>query len=339
MHPATKEISTTRHRRLQPALALVLALAGASLSMDPGPVVDWQPVPASGVITAPGKYRLAEDRIVASSPGIDVQADDVMLDLGAHALRLAGVPTPGTFGVVANGRAGVRVCNGAVGGFWYGIHASDCTGLRVQGVRFDDIPYIAINAAAAHDMAITDNAFTGFRYDLVRDADAHYVIAINTGAEDALVAKNQFDAEVVVGNGGTVDVETVFVLLSADATRRCVVAHNTMRASEALGRGYAVWIASGAQAVVTPNSIENMQYGVCLARAASAVVCYNRFSMGKARGSEIGQTCGVSAAGATDLREFANAFTGFSTPVNASVGPDTGRGSARCRSHGPAAWH
>lgn len=316
------------HACRRSARMAVFAVVAACLTAGARPDTAWQPIPAAGILSQPGSYRLADDMLVERSRGIEVQADDVTVDLGGHALRFAGPPRPGTYGIVANGRANLKVGGGVVGGFWYGIHASDSRGLRVEAVHFDDIPYIAINASAAQDMAISDNAFTGFRYDIEKDPRDHYVIAINTGTERAIICNNRFDAQVKGTTDDPPAVETVFVLLSADVTRDCVVAHNTMRATTVLSRGYGIWIATGAQALVANNTITNMQYAVCLGRAATAVVCRNRLSVDSAAGPTVPETCGVSATGATRCREFDNQFIGFSIPVNAPQTPGTDHGGA-----------
>jgi len=190
----------------------------------------------------------------------------------------------------------------------------------VHNVKFDDNPYIGINASNAKDMMIFDNEFTNFRYDIEKGGKDHYVVAINTGAEDAVICNNRFDARVMPGSGNTSNVETVFVLFSANVTKNCVVAHNQMHANELLNRGYAIWIATNSQATVANNTIANMQYGVCLGGAASALVCFNDFSVEAPKAGKVLDTYGISATGAKSFREFDNEFSGFSIPVN---GPET----------------
>lgn len=304
--------------RIVTLTAVLFAMASGTLPVETRAA--GNAIPDDGVITQPGEYTLTEDLLVDRNPGLSVQADDVTIDLNGHALRFTGTPEPGINGIVASGRSNLTIRNGSIGGFWYNVHATDSKGLRVQRVKFDDIPYIGINASNAKDMLICDNEFTNFRYDIPKGEKDHYIVAINTGAQDGLICNNRFDAEVKPGAGNTLDVETVFVLFSANVTKNCLVAHNKMDANEVLNRGYAIWIATDSQAIVTNNEISNMQYGVCLGGTASAVVCCNDFSVDAPKGGKILETYGVSATGAKSFKEFDNEFRGFSIPVN---GPQT----------------
>jgi hypothetical protein len=306
-------------RPVAPALFALLPLivAGAALAAEP---TQFRSLPENGVITEPGHYRLTEDLLVDRNPGLLVQADGVTIDFGGHALRFTGTPKSGINGIVASGRSNLTICNGSLGGFWFNVHSTDCQRLRVHNVKFDDIPYIAINASKVKDMVINDNEFTNFRYDVPKGGKDHYIIAINTGPEDAVICNNLFDAQAKPGTGNTLEMETVFVLFSAQVSKNCVVVHNEMKANEVLNRSYAIWIATGSEAVVANNTVNNMQYGVCLGGAASAVVCFNDFSVAEPKGGKILETYGVSATGATLFKEFNNEFRGFSIPVN---GPQT----------------
>lgn len=299
-------------------VAALMSAAGNSLAADSR--ADWKAIPENGVITEPGNYTLNGDLLVDRNPGLSVQADDVTIDLGGHALRFTGTPKPGINGIVASGRSNLTICNGSLGGFWFNVHSTDCQGLRIHNVKFDDIPYVGINASKAKDMVISDNEFTNYRYDIPKGGKDHYIIAINTGPDNAVICNNLFDAQTKPGTGNTLEMETVFVLFSAEVSKNCVVVHNVMKANEVLNRGYAIWIATGAEAIVANNTVSNMQYGVCLGGAASAVVCFNDFSVDAPKGGKILETYGVSATGAKSFKEFDNKFSGFSIPVN---GPQT----------------
>jgi len=309
-------------RSFMPAFAAILIplIASAGDGFAAESRATDRTIPENGVITESGLYFLSEDLLVDRNPGLDVRADDVTIDLGGHALRFTGTPKPGINGIVASSRSNLTVRNGSLGGFWYNVHATDSKGLRVNNVKFDDLPYIGINASSAKDMLICDNLFTNFRYDIPKGDKDHYIVAINTGAEDAVICNNRFNAQVKPGTGNTLNVETVFVLFSANVTKNCLVAHNEMEANEVLNRGYAIWIATDSQAIVTNNRISNMQYSVCMGGAASAIVCFNDFSVDAPKGGKILETYGVSATGAKSFKEFDNQFTGFSIPVN---GPQT----------------
>ena len=80
---------------------------------------------------------------------------------------------------------------------------------------------------------IGDNVFDNFRYDLPKEKDSTYVIGINICAVDgAVIANNRFTAKVERGTGKELQMETVFVLFSAEVTKNCLVTQNQMSANE-----------------------------------------------------------------------------------------------------------
>jgi nitrous oxidase accessory protein NosD len=273
----------------------------------------WQPVPKSGIITKSGRYFLQQDMKTDRTTGIKIEANDVTIDLCGYALRYTGAPKAGVFGIAAADRTGVTINNGTVGGFWFNMHYTQNEKLRIHDIHFDDIPYIGINVAQSKDVVISDNRFENFRYDLPKDETSHYVVAINIGAEDAVITNNRFTARPQMA-AKDVNIETVFVLFSAEVTKRCLVAKNDLTASDVLPKSYGVWVASNAQATIADNTIRNMKFGVCVAGDASALVCANRFGVSSTSGAP-GETTGISAVGAKDIVETRNTFDGVTSPA------------------------
>jgi hypothetical protein len=256
---------------------------------------------------------LRQDLKTDRDTGITINSDDVTLDLTGHALRYTGAPKAGTFGIAAPGRVGVTVTNGTVGGFWFNMHCTQNEKLRINDIQFDDIPYIAINVADSRDVAINDNSFENFRYDVPKDEKSHYVVGINIGAEDAVITNNRFMAKPQMAPKD-VDIETVFVLFSANVTKDCLVAKNDMAASGVMPKSYAIWVATNAQVAIVDNTIRDMLYGVTLGSDASALVCFNRFNVSAETDTPL-ETIGISAAGARDIVEMRNTFEGVATPT------------------------
>jgi hypothetical protein len=298
-------------------------LVSGALAVDSGPASPdrpttapssaWQPIPRDGIITAPGRYFLERDIETDRDSGVVINANDVTIDLGGRAIRYTGPPHDGTLGVVAQGRTGLTIANGTVGGFWFNIHCAQSSRVRIRDIRFDDIPYIGINAAGCTDVVICDNVFENFRYDLPKAADSTYLIGINIGARDAVISNNRFLAR-PRGGAREVKVETVFVLFCAEVTRNCMVTKNEMSASEVLPRSYGVWLATNGQASIVDNAIRNMKYGVCLASNASGLVCFNRFDAARDNETPI-ETTGISALGAKEIDQIKNTFVGVTTPL------------------------
>lgn len=296
------------------ALALLVAVTatGATSAAADGP--ERRPLPDDGVIAAPGAYVLEADRTVDRAVGIDVRADGVTIDLAGHALRYAGTPKPGVLGISVSGRRDVRIHNGSIGGFWFNVHCTGVERLRVHDVAFDDIPYLAVNLARSKDVAVCDNVFSNFRYDIEKPAKSTYLIGVNVAADDVLVSANRFSAAPPAGTGAGLQLETVFVLFRP--SRGAVVSHNDMAAAEVLNRGYGVWVASNAEVAVLHNRVRNVQFGVCVAADGSAAVLGNQF--GAEGGSGSVETTGIAASGARSLLQ-ANNIEGFRRDT--AIGP------------------
>lgn len=276
------------------------------------PAKGIQAVPDNGIITQSGYYCLQSDLVVDRDFGVMIQADDVVLDLCGYALRYAGEPRPGVHGVVCSGRSDIRITNGSIGGFWFGVHCTQNRGLTIDRIQCDDIPYLAVNVAQSYDVVIRDCRFTNFRYDIPKEKDT-YVIGINIGAEDAVISGNTFDAQYTAKDPNEVGMETVFVLFSARVSQGCVLTHNEMAANVVLPRSYGVWVASHAGVTASYNSIKNMKYGICLASEASAVISFNDITAdGPPTGAEPIETLGVSAGAPKDVYVIKNRFDGLS---------------------------
>ena len=305
------------HRTVRRTLAILLitsCVLPCVVYAQAGP--DSKPLPSDGVISQPGRYHLESDVVVDRDPGIRIEADHVTLDLRGHALRYTGVPQPGVFGIVSNNREDIHITNGSLGGFWFGMHCTQNRGLRIDRIRFDDIIYIAANVAPSRRVSIQDCQFTNFRYDIPKEKDT-YVIGINIGAEDVMISGNTFTADYPGLDPQQVGMETVFVLFSANVSKRCVVALNEMSANVVLPRSYGVWVASNAHIAASYNNIRNMKYGICLATDASALAGFNRFVADPPpAGTEPIDSVGVSAVAADEVCLFSNVFDGLGTDTN-----------------------
>jgi hypothetical protein len=280
------------------------------------PAIAQLPVPANGIISQPGQYYLLSNLLVSRDTGIRIDANNVTLDLAGHALRYFGTPQAGTFGIVANGRTDVRITNGAVGGFWFNVHASENNSLQIDNVSFDDIPYIGVNAADSHGVLIQDNTFTNFRYDIPKPVDP-YVIGINIGAENATVTRNSFDAVYTGPDPNVMSVETVMVLFSANVSQRSIVTRNAMEANVPLNRSYGLWVASNAHVTAMHNTIQNMRYGITLASNATSLVGYNDVSVGSppVGSPPLSSTFGIFANAAEQIFETGNVYQGQTHPT------------------------
>ena len=298
------------------ALIVAMLVHGLATAATTAESSSAKPLPSDGIIIRPGRYQLQQDLIVERDTGIIIEADDVTLDLAGHALRFNAKPRKDTYGVVANGRKNVTITSGSITAFWFNIHCTQNEGLRIDNVRFDDIPYIAINVGGGKRVRICDNTFTHFRYDVPKPAKDHYLIGINIGAEDVVISHNRFDAKYTGSNPRELDLETVFVLFAADVSQRCVVTHNQMGANTLLNRSYGIWVASNAHVTVVHNTIRNMKYGVSVESRATALAGFNQFSAEPtSAGVPAAAAFGIYAAAANKAFVIDNEFHGITTPL------------------------
>ncbi|MEO7402188.1 MAG: right-handed parallel beta-helix repeat-containing protein [Burkholderiales bacterium] len=299
-------------------LVFAVLLVAPKATAETGP---WQTVPENGIISKPGRYLVDHDIVTDRTTGIKIDADNVTLDLGGHAVRYTGEPKPGSFGIASPGRKRIAVYNGTIGNFWFNMHCTQNEKLRIRDLHFDNIPYIGVNVAQSNDVVISDNRFDNFRYDLPKDEINHYLVAINIGAKSAVITNNQFIADPQMA-ASDVDIETVCVLFSAEVTKECLVAKNVIEASDVLPKSYGIWLATNGQATIVDNTIRNMKYGVCLAGNASALVGYNRFNAESKSNPPI-ETIGISASGAKEVLNIKNSFEGVNVPVTAPPTKDS----------------
>jgi hypothetical protein len=298
------------------AWILALSVHGLAASATATETESIKTLPSSGVIALPGHYQLQKDLSVERDMAIRIEANDVTLDLGGHAVRFGGMPRKGTYGVIASTRRNVSITNGSITGFWFGIHCIENQNLRINRVRFEDISYIAVSVADSRNVLISDNTFAHFRYDLPRLDDEQYLIGINMGAEDAVVTYNRFNAEYTGKHPDKPGLETVFVLLVADVSQRCVVTHNQMDANMMLGRSYGIWAGANAQLIAAHNSIRNMKYGICVDSNTTAMAGFNHLSADPPpAGMVAADTYGIYAVGAKETHFASNLSHGLTYPV------------------------
>lgn len=270
-----------------------------------------RPVPADGVLRAAGHYFLSHDLLTDRHPAIRIEADHVTLDLRGHAVRYRGKPRPGVLGIVVRDRREIRIHNGQIGGFWFNVHCGNVRGLTLEKLDFASIAYVGIHAGGCRQVRIRGNRFHGFQFDLAKPKDK-YLIAINIGAESALISENRFEADpgkVEVSKRG---IETVFILFSARVSQRCVATHNTLVATQPLPRSYGVWIASESEVSVLHNRFLNLQYAVAVASQADAQVLRNSVRVTSAKEFA---SAGIRALRARQVIVGHNRFQGVADPL------------------------
>lgn len=148
------------------AIVIVLFIAGLAAAdqgrTEIGPTTTF-PI----VIDTPGSYVLTADLHVTTDEanGIEIEADNVIIDLGGHVLRGPGQALASGVGVYGLNRLNVAIKNGTVIEFDDGINLS---GYYSRGNRFSDLTVshcgdsgIFFEHGTAKDIAVHSNAGVG----------------------------------------------------------------------------------------------------------------------------------------------------------------------------------
>ncbi len=150
-------------RRAKSQLALVAALALGSLpawAQGPGERL----VPATGVISAPGKYVLRSDVHSSSArPGVEITSDGVTLDLGGH--QIIGPGGNQGIGIKLSGVSGVSITNGMLSANAFGVYVEHCKNVAIRGleIRGTDFavssppPEVGVMLIHSRNVVVEDN--------------------------------------------------------------------------------------------------------------------------------------------------------------------------------------
>jgi hypothetical protein len=145
-------------RLLEPTTLAVL-LAGLTLGASPAGAETTQCTAITSLpytITAQGIYCLTDDLSTTMTSGnaIEIQANNVILDLGGHRLggSAAGLGTT-AFGVFAVQRQNLVVRNGTIRGFYVAVWVDDvnppsATGVVIEDLRIDQATYEGISVGS-----------------------------------------------------------------------------------------------------------------------------------------------------------------------------------------------
>jgi large repetitive protein len=147
--------------------SLALAAAGALALAGGGPASADAPTAVSAcgtVISAPGRYALADDLVNCAGDGVDIAAGDVTLLLNGHTIsgaglvRAAGVGTSGTL-------TNVTVLGpGLITNFEFGVDLRTTSSSQVRGVTAAGCECGALGVAFQFGFIVaggTNNLFTG----------------------------------------------------------------------------------------------------------------------------------------------------------------------------------
>jgi hypothetical protein len=211
-------------------------------------------------ITEPGRYRLASD-FAHLTKGIEIVADDVDLDLGGHVVRCGQSderrPSAVTTGVLVYGKR-VSIHNGAVTGFWRGIHADGADALVVHDVDLSGNTYIGLSVSGT-GVRIFGNTFAdigGYRLEA-------YAVGINALTTKGWIYGNVFRNIYRQENSDPQLMgEGVAVLLGTGA-RDNFVRNNWIDNDEVRRDTIGIWGGRGGKARISQNCVTNFRRAIC----------------------------------------------------------------------------
>jgi hypothetical protein len=245
-------------RRLVLALAAVVVVAAITVMWTKADDSQCSAVPANGVIARSGRYCLDRNQSVSRSPGIDVTAANVTLDLSGGGLTFKGDDARSVGIVVRESATNARIVGGVVENFGFGLEGSGKQ-LRVESVTFREIGAIAM-MSRGDGARLTGNTIDGVGARPLA-ADNAYAIGANVIGRNVLLQKNiirglrrQAVDPKIVG-------EAVGVLVG-DECQDCIVLENQIATKAAEPRSIGIWNSGTGKVEITRNQLTGFNQGI-----------------------------------------------------------------------------
>ena len=209
------------------------------------------------VIATPGYYLLHEDR---TAP-VGIRAGNVVLDLGGK--RVAGSGDPATRGsgvYIEHGLADIKVTNGSISGFMYGVLADDGADLRRSARICLERLSLVGNTFRGALLFATDSSVEQCRVGGTGGTTVHddaYVMGIELRGDRSRACRNT-----VYEFYGREPGESAGICLSDEGMDECLVEGNTVVNARvpAEGRSFGVWARN--RATIRGNTLVNLTYAM-----------------------------------------------------------------------------
>lgn len=244
-------------------------------------------------ISTPGTYTLA-DHMQCAGTGITVVCNDVVIDLNKKTIYGPTNPDTNTYGVVSFNYERIKIVNGGIRGFMYGIYLSDLIDSFRPTGSFDGGGHIL------EDLEITKSTFRGMRIEgngnivrrnIIREIGGctvypnSYAFGIESFGPGAFIEDNRLYecrgfgvADIGEGVGisvsdygrGTVIRDNVILWSSREVSNQYADWPGQSRST------YGVWVGGdSSDVVVDGNVITNAVYGITFKRTTSGVFTRN----------------------------------------------------------------
>lgn len=211
------------------------------------------------IIRSSGTYTLSSSVGSSGQSVVTINADNVVLDLNGFTVSstAADKATAVTFGIMCSGRSNITIRNGAITGAMFGVHGGYGNGIILENIDFTGCTYIGAHLAGSKDGNAVRNCkfhnITGYKTEA-------YAIGLNGIGPNGIIEdcsfKNLYRQPGVAGTG-----EGVGALIEANASN-VTVKGNTFINDRVDTNSIGIWVAAGASATVTDNSITNFHKGV-----------------------------------------------------------------------------
>ena len=268
--------------------ALVMNLTACSEDVTSCTSIDRLPYS----ITTPGTYCVVDD-LSAKGTGIEISASDVSIDLGGHLLSGPKAADVKTSGIVSSDKTGIRIRNGRISGWLYGIYLSDLVDKRrrskdpfegghhlITGVSIDSAKFRGIRVEGRQNV-VRENVVRWIGGSN-RESDA-YAIGIESFGPSAVIADNQVLE--VRGRGRADRGEGVGISISdrgsGSILRNNLISNSTVEPDRVYSwpaesrSSYGIWIGGSSAVLIEGNAITNFVYGITYKRSADGVLVDN----------------------------------------------------------------
>ncbi len=246
-------------------------------------------------ITRAGHYRLERDIVVTSGNGINVKANNVIIDLNGYSIIGLGGPGTRSYGIWSINCNNITIRNGTIRGFFYGIYLSDHHDqVRASGTSFDNGGHLI------EGMRLIANTFRGIRVEgrgnvvrgnLVQDTGGTtvysnpIVMGIESYGPGALIAGNTIYA--IRGTGYGISISSLgggTIILANVLTNSSREMEASYRpGTDGTGRGivtWGIWVGGTASnTLIARNEIINFAIGVAVVSSAEGIISSNIVSL------------------------------------------------------------
>lgn len=219
----------------------------------------------SVVYTQSGRYVLDRD-IVSNTCAIEIKADNVTLDLNGHLLQGPNDKSVLNYGIVALDRSNVKILNGTVDGFAFGISLTSSNGIgnMIRGNEVTDMTILNSNfrgiVVHGYNSKVDSNIVTE------TGGNTYYPDAYGFGIEmvgpDCFVSNNVVTDTYGYLNGTSTRIAEGVAISFSFYNTNCIADNNVIRNNRPVANKstFGFWVDVYSVVTIKNNTISGMHY-------------------------------------------------------------------------------